>query len=46
MNKMANSVLIKIADREKFEEEMLARYNNERELRLRQIEEKRAERKR
>ena len=44
MNKMADNVLQKMADRQKFEEDMLAKYNNEREMRQRQIEEKRAER--
>lgn len=44
MNKMADSVLQKMANRQKYEDDMLARYNNERELRMRQIEEKRAER--
>ena len=44
MNKMADNVLQKMANRQKFEEDMLAKYNNERELRQRQLEEKRAER--
>ena len=33
MNKMADNVLQKMADRTKFEEDMLAKYNNEREMR-------------
>lgn len=44
MNKMADNVLQKMANRQRFEEEMLAKYNNEREMRQRQLEEKRAER--
>ena len=44
MNKMADSVLQKMADRQKFEDDMLAKYNNEREMKQRQLEEKRAER--
>lgn len=44
MNKMADNVLQKMADRQKFEEDMLAKYHNERDLRQRQLEEKRAER--
>lgn len=44
MNKMADNVLQKMADRQRFEEDMLAKYNNEREMRQRQLEEKRAER--
>lgn len=44
MNKMADNVLQKMADRQRFEEEMLAKYNNEKEMRQRQLEEKRAER--
>jgi hypothetical protein len=35
-----------MADRQKFEEDMLAKYNNEKEMRQRQLEEKRAERSR
>ena len=33
MNKMADNVLQKMADRQAFEEDMLAKYNNEREMR-------------
>lgn len=46
MNKMADNVLKKMSDRQKFEEEMLAKYDNEREMRQRQLEEKRMERQR
>lgn len=35
MNKMADNVLKKMSDRQKFEEEMLAKYDNEREMRQR-----------
>ena len=35
MNKMADNVLQKMANRQKFEEDMLAKYNNEREMRQR-----------
>lgn len=46
MNKMADNVLQKMADRQRFEEDMLAKYDNEKEMRQRQLEEKRAERQR
>lgn len=42
MNKMADGVLHKISKKQKYEEDMLVRYENERELRMRQLEEKRA----
>lgn len=44
MNKMADGVLAKMSQKQKHEEEMLMKYENERELRLRQLEEKRAAR--
>jgi hypothetical protein len=43
-NKMADGVLAKMSQKQKHEEEMLMRYENERELRMRQLEEKRASR--
>lgn len=44
MNKMADNVLNKMNQRQKWEEEMLARYENEREMYQRQMEEKRLNR--
>ena len=44
MNRMADGVLQKMSQKQKYEEEMLMRYENERELRMRQLEEKRAAR--
>ena len=41
MNKMADNVLKKMENRQKFEDEMLAKYENEKELRTRMMEEKR-----
>ena len=46
MNKMADNVLGKIEQRQRFEEKMLAKYENEREMRQRQMEEKRMQRQR
>lgn len=43
MNKMADGVLHKMGQKQKNEEEMLMRYENERELKLRALEEKRAQ---
>ena len=43
-NKMADNVLTKMNQRQKYEEEMLARYENEREMYQRQMEEKRLNR--
>jgi hypothetical protein len=42
MNKMADGVLQKMGQKQKNEEEMMMRYENERELKLRALEEKRA----
>lgn len=42
MNKMADNVLHKMEKKQQFEDQMLARYENEREMRQRQLEEKRA----
>ena len=44
MNKMADNVLNKMNQRQKWEEEMLTRYENEREMYQRQMEEKRLNR--
>ena len=41
MNKMADNVLQKMDKKQKFEDDMLLRYENEREMRQRQIEERR-----
>ena len=41
---MADSVLNKMNQKQKFEEDMLARYENEREMYQRQMEQKRIER--
>ena len=44
MNKMAGNVLEKMEKKQKEEDDMLIRYENEREMRQRQLEEKRAKR--
>lgn len=44
MNKMADGVLAKMSQKQKHEEEMLMRYENERENRMRQLEDRRAQR--
>ena len=44
MNKMADGVLAKMSQKQKHEEEMLVRYENEKENRMRQLEERRATR--
>ncbi len=44
MNKMADNVLQKIEQRQKFEDDMIARYENEKEMRQRIMEEKRLQR--
>ena len=44
MNKMAGNVLEKMEKKQKEEDDMLLRYENERELRQRQLEERRAQR--
>lgn len=44
MNKMADNVLQKIEQRQKFEDDMIARYENEKEMRQRIMEEKRLHR--
>lgn len=46
MNKMADNVLQKMDQKQKFEDEMLLRYENEREMRQRQIEDRRLNRQR
>ena len=43
-NKMADNVLTKMDAKQKFEDQMLARYENEREMRHRQMEERRMQR--
>lgn len=42
MNKMADNVLSKMEQKQKQEDEMLMRYENEREMRQRLMEERRA----
>ena len=44
MNKMADGVLAKMSQKQRHEEEMLVKYENEKENRLRQLEERRAQR--
>lgn len=44
MNKMADNVLNKMDQKQQFEDQMLARYENEREMRHRQMEERRLQR--
>ena len=44
MNKMADNVLSKMDAKQKFEDDMLARYENEREMRHGQMEERRMQR--
>jgi len=44
MNKMADNVLSKMNDKQKQEDAMLMRYENEKEMRQRQLEERRAHR--
>ena len=44
MNKMADNVLNKMNQKQKWEEEMLARYENEREMHQRLMEERRVQR--
>ena len=44
MNKMADNVLSKMNDKQKQEDAMLMRYENEKEMRQRQLEERRANR--
>lgn len=46
MNKMAGNVLAKMESKQKQEDEMLIRYENEKEARYRQLEERRAQRQR
>jgi hypothetical protein len=45
MNKMADNVLQKMEEKQKLEDQMLLRYENEREMRQRQLEERRMQRK-
>ena len=45
MNKMADNVLHKMEEKQKLEDQMLLRYENEREMRQRQLEERRMQRK-
>ena len=45
MNKMADNVLQKMEEKQKQEDDMLRRYENEREMRQRQLEERRLQRK-
>ena len=44
MNKMADNVLNKMNEKQKMEDAMLMRYENEKEMRQRQMEERRANR--
>ena len=44
MNKMADNVLNKMDKKQKFEDDMLLRYENEKEQRQRQIDERRMQR--
>jgi hypothetical protein len=44
MNKMADNVLSKMNEKQKQEDAMLMRYENEKEMRQRQLEERRANR--
>lgn len=44
MNRMADNVLAKMSMKQKEEDEMLVKYENEREMKMRQLEERRAQR--
>ena len=44
MNKMADKVIAKMNEKQKLEEKMLVRYENEREAKMRQLEDRRAAR--
>ena len=44
MNHMADNVLNKMNSKQKNEDEMLIKYENEREMKMRRLEEKRAQR--